>query len=246
MSTFHRCVAPLVPAMSSRDGSGGDGVGDVPLLRAFDRWKVGACKYLCARCDRVFPGQLQFFCHLQDDHRTVWEKYERQFGNPLLEAARIRCGLCQKNVLHDFVKLKVHLQRRHDGMDLLDYFAQHVYDGGTGREESSASLEVEEEGDGHEGGDQSQEAQDSEDVDMEAAHEEGETVAEEETTQGETVDKYQTWIRGCLYKCGYCGEDFHQPSIFRDHLIEQHRGDIKNRSLEEIILCGTVVQSYTR
>ncbi len=100
---------------------------------AFERWKMGRCRYRCQECQKVFANSLRFHFHAASEHGLDSLQYRRRHGRARIGSHRVVCALCREPVLHDYVKLRVHMEKRHDCMDLKRYFLRHVY----GRQEPS-------------------------------------------------------------------------------------------------------------
>ena len=117
---------------------------DDRVLSAFEGWKDGRCRYLCAECGRVFATMLSFHYHASAHHGLAADAYRARHGAARIRTERVDCVLCGARVVWDYVKLRVHMERAHQGMDLFQYFRDHVYWAQYGKKERQDQEEEQE------------------------------------------------------------------------------------------------------
>ncbi len=117
---------------------------DDRVLSAFEGWKDGRCRYLCAECGRVFATMLSFHYHASAHHGLAADAYRARHGAARIRTERVDCVLCGARVVWDYVKLRVHMERAHQGMDLFQYFRDHVYWAQYGKKEKQEKDQEEE------------------------------------------------------------------------------------------------------
>ena len=236
---------------------------------AFHEWKQGGCRYLCAICNALTNGLAPFVAHLASAHgisSAARDGYLRRFGHPRVQTEFVRCRLCARRVIYDHLKLRVHMCRFHDNLDLRTYFDRHVYNkvevGTNGHDDHSGDGPEEEDGDEeeeemmvHASGKEEEEDEEEEMMAHAPGKEEEEDEEEiirppeqeeKEEMEEEEDDDYGDWVRGCVYECRFCLVRHHRSSDLHDHLIACHRQEADQDSIEDLLCMGTVMQTYTR
>ena len=236
------------------------------LESAYAAWKAGGCSYRCALCGDddggTFGEALRFYYHLAAAHGLSREEYTRAgHGSGRVAERRIECKLCRKQVLHDYVKLRVHMDKHHGGRDLLEYFREHVYE--EEEDDDGASVEVEPKKRRRKGG----EKVDQETPTKKCKLEEGEASASTSSKiklksepasppspappsvpRPKTKSDYDSWLRGCSYRCQFChaAPAFTQARDLRAHLTSRHKAKVAGRDVKDLVWAGTLVRAYTR
>ena len=89
----------------------------------FSQWKYGKCIYKCEICDKTFGYSNVFWHHVDADHNLVPKEYKTRHKNYLFHKEVIKCLLCDNEILHDFGKMKLHLDKTHyKQFTLKEYF----------------------------------------------------------------------------------------------------------------------------
>jgi hypothetical protein len=88
----------------------------------FDRWRYGRCYYKCAQCHREYCGSIIFWHHVKTEHNVSVSDYKSTHPNPLVMCVWLRCSLCFERIMYDYGKMILHLNKRHEKMELEEFY----------------------------------------------------------------------------------------------------------------------------
>ncbi len=232
---------------------------DSPGSPSFETWSKGTSRYLCALCDDLLLGEINFRCHLEQAHATFWDRYVSDYGNPRFEASHVTCQLCNRKVVLDNLKLQLHMAKYHDNMDLRLYYDNYVKSKAGEEKESSMNLDdngnVDKESVGTSNvivNVKSDAADMTEkqvtDHDGDETHHDSDIDSIEGKKSKSNWDRFEEWTGACKYQCILCkdGVEMSQSADLKEHLNSKHEDQMKNRSIRGTIRSSTDLETFTR
>ena len=104
-----------------------DAILKVDETKLFHEWRPGKCRFQCEECQKVFDSSIVFWHHVDKMHDmkpgTYKENHER---HPRIVTKRTWCKICNVKLIHDHGKMLLHMNNKHDKLDLFSYFQKYI------------------------------------------------------------------------------------------------------------------------
>jgi len=176
---------------------------------AFHLWSAGNCTFACNACkpSALFKGSMLLKRHFRKEHEGITRtQHDHQYGQSLIRTAKLKCPGCNEDVLHDYAELKAHVEAKHDGMDMFDYFLDYFH------EKENDGREVQKSPSKRKG-------KDNKDVEVE------DMAKEDENKEGKDMDSKNVTNKVgnfCRYRCSQCASVYADWNDFSDHISSEH------------------------
>ncbi len=98
-------------------------------MSSFSLWVSSGCRYTCPPCkpSQMFLGSLTLLAHAREVHGLdTWSDVTAAYPDTRIEVERLVCAECGESVHHDRGEFQAHLDQAHNGMDIKDYYYDHV------------------------------------------------------------------------------------------------------------------------
>lgn len=159
------------------------------------------CIYACGFCKETFPSNSVMCNHLRVRHTETAASHKEKFGPLLSESVFHTCLICEKQVMHQHIAIKSHLEM-HGNKSIDEYFVQYVAPT-LNALPKDLSFEISEKIEGEEVVTENQESAGEPSI----------------TSQQFQSDSFVEWCEQCEFKCLECHELFLSYNKLRSHMI---------------------------